>query len=153
MPLNKETNHWNCQKCQEICGNHLRFLNERSKPENQAWIAPSTAALTKLKRMWWIKNIFLISKLKLMRTLIIPIFLFAYDSRTLSADTQRFVEALEMRCSRKILNMSCRDHITNEDCPVGWDCRIHWLHLCRGVRPLPTSVLDMTLNNLMVRFQ
>ena len=20
-------------------------------------------------------------------------------------------------------------------CPVGWDCRIHWLHLCRGVRP------------------
>ena len=22
------------------------------------------------------------------------------------------------------------------DCPVGWDCKIHWLHLCRGVRPL-----------------
>ena len=20
-------------------------------------------------------------------------------------------------------------------CPVGWDCRIHWLHLCRGIRP------------------
>ena len=20
-------------------------------------------------------------------------------------------------------------------CPVGWGCRIHWLHLCRGVRP------------------
>ena len=20
-------------------------------------------------------------------------------------------------------------------CPVGWICRIHWLHLCRGVRP------------------
>ena len=20
-------------------------------------------------------------------------------------------------------------------CPVGWDCRIHWLLLCRGVRP------------------
>ena len=39
-------------------------------------------------------------------------------------------------------------------CPVGWGCRIHWLHLCRGVRPPPqTSVLDMTLNNLMVRFQ
>ena len=39
--------------------------------------------------------------------------------------------------------------------PVGWDCRIvHQLHLCRGVRPPPqTSVLDMTLNNLMERFQ
>ena len=21
------------------------------------------------------------------------------------------------------------------DCPVSWGCRIHWLHLCRGVRP------------------
>ena len=38
-------------------------------------------------------------------------------------------------------------------CPVGWGCRIHRLHLCRGVRPPLTSVLDMTLNNLMVRFQ
>ena len=39
-------------------------------------------------------------------------------------------------------------------CPVGWDCRIHRRLLCRGVRlPSPTSVLDMTLNNLMVRFQ
>ena len=33
-------------------------------------------------------------------------------------------------------------------CPVGWGCRIQWLHLW-----IPTSVLDMTLNNLMVRFQ
>ena len=39
-------------------------------------------------------------------------------------------------------------------CPVSWGCRIHWLHLCRGVSPPPlTSVLVMTLNNLMVRFQ
>ena len=21
------------------------------------------------------------------------------------------------------------------NCSVGWGCRIHWLHLCRGVRP------------------
>ena len=39
-------------------------------------------------------------------------------------------------------------------CPVGWGCRIHRLLLCRGVRPPPPkSVLDMTLNDLMVRFQ
>ena len=39
-------------------------------------------------------------------------------------------------------------------CLFGWSCRIHWLHLCRGVRPpRPTSVLDMTLNNLMVRLK
>ena len=31
------------------------------------------------------------------------------------------------------------------DCPVSWGCRIHRLLLCRGVRPLPTSVPDMTI--------
>ena len=39
-------------------------------------------------------------------------------------------------------------------CRVSRDCRIHRLRLSREVRPPhPTSVLDMTLNNLMVRFQ
>ena len=32
-------------------------------------------------------------------------------------------------------------------------CRIHRLHLCKGVTQLPMSVLDMALNSLMVRFQ
>ena len=36
---------------------------------------------------------------------------------------------------------------------VGWGSGIHWLQLCRGVRLPQTSVLDMTLNNLMVRLQ
>ena len=30
---------------------------------------------------------------------------------------------------------------TMYSCPVGWGCRIHWLHLWRRVRPHPTSVL------------
>ena len=34
--------------------------------------------------------------------------------------------------------------------PIGWGCRIHQLY--RG-NPPTKSVLDMTLNNLMVRFQ
>ena len=36
---------------------------------------------------------------------------------------------------------------------VGWSCRIHQYYLRRGVKTFPTSVLDMTLNNLMVRLQ
>ena len=42
---------------------------------------------------------------------------------------------------------------TNEEWPSGGGCRICRLHLCRGVRPPPMSILYMTLNNLMVRFQ
>ena len=38
--------------------------------------------------------------------------------------------------------------------PVNWGCKIHQLHLCRGLRPSPpTSVLHMTLNNLLPRLQ
>ena len=44
--------------------------------------------------------------------------------------------------------------INLSSCPVGWGCRIHQLHLCRGVRPPSLmSVLDRTLNNLMARLQ
>ena len=36
--------------------------------------------------------------------------------------------------------------------PVGWGCRIHRLHLYRGVRPSTSmSFLYMTLNSLMVK--
>ena len=38
-------------------------------------------------------------------------------------------------------------------CPVGWGCRIHRLHLCRGVTSHQKSVLNMTLNNRIVRLQ
>ena len=34
---------------------------------------------------------------------------------------------------------------------VGWGCRIHQLHLCRGVWFPTKSVLSITLNNLVVR--
>ena len=39
------------------------------------------------------------------------------------------------------------------NCPVSWGCRIHQLLLCRWVKHPSTNILNMTLNNLMVRFQ
>ena len=38
-------------------------------------------------------------------------------------------------------------------CPVGWSCRIHRLHLCRGIKPLPNMCPEYDTENLMVRFQ
>ena len=37
--------------------------------------------------------------------------------------------------------------------PVGWGWRKHRLYLSRGARPSTTSVLDMTMKNLMVKFK
>ena len=49
-----------------------------------------------------------------MRTLALSIFLYAYESWTLTADLERKITALEMRCYRKILDISYKDHVTNQ---------------------------------------
>ena len=50
-----------------------------------------------------------------MRSLVIPIFLYACESWTLTAELQRRIQAMEMRCYRKILRISYKDHVTNEE--------------------------------------
>ena len=49
------------------------------------------------------------------------------------------------------LSIQSSDETLDFHSPVSWGCRICQLHLCRGIRLLPMSVLDMTLKHLMVR--
>ena len=55
------------------------------------------------------------SKVRLMRSLAMSIFLYACETWTITADIERRIQALEMRCFRKLLGISYRDHITNEE--------------------------------------
>ena len=48
-----------------------------------------------------------------MRSLVTSIFLYACESWTLTAELQRRI--MEMRCYRKILHISYKDHVTNEE--------------------------------------
>ena len=89
--------------------------NEGSKTEILSRIAQTTAALSRLKIIWRDKNISLASKVKLMRTLILSTFLYACESWTLTAEIVRRIQALEMRCYRRLLNISYKDHVTNEE--------------------------------------
>ena len=89
--------------------------NKRSKPEILSRIAQTTAALSRLKIIWRDKNISLASKVKLMRTLILSTFLYACESWTLTAEIERRIQALEMRCYRRLLNISYKEHVTNEE--------------------------------------
>ena len=86
-----------------------------SKPEILSRIAQATAALTKLKPIWRDNNISLGSKVKLMRSLVISIFLYACESWTLTAELEKRTQAFEMRCYRRLLNISYKDHVTNEE--------------------------------------
>ena len=50
-----------------------------------------------------------------MRSLGTSIFLYDSESWTLTAQLQRRMQAMEMRCYRKILRISYKDHVTNEE--------------------------------------
>ena len=98
----------------------LKYLGEvvsddGFKPEILSRIAQATAALTKLKPNWRNNNISLGPQVKLMRSLVISVFLCACESWTLTAEFEKRTQAFEMRCFRRLLNISYKDHVTNEE--------------------------------------
>ena len=50
-----------------------------------------------------------------MRTLILSTFFYACESWTFTAEIKRRIQALEMRCYRRLLNITYKDHVTNEE--------------------------------------
>ena len=81
------------------------------KPEILSRIAQTIAALTRLKPVWNDRSISLSSKIQLMCSLVTSIFLYACESGTLTAELQRRIKAMEMRCYRKILRISYKNHV------------------------------------------
>ena len=79
------------------------ITDEGSKPEILSRITQATAALMRLKPVCIDKNISLSSKIRLMRSLVTSILLYACESWTLTAELQRRIQAMKMRCYRKIL--------------------------------------------------
>ena len=82
------------------------ITNTGSKPEILSRIAQTTAALTKLRPVWNIRSISLSSKVRLMCSLVTSIVLYACETWTLTAELQRGIQAMEMRCYCKILRIS-----------------------------------------------
>ena len=77
--------------------------------------AQATAAFTKLKPIWRDNNISHGSQVKLIRSLVISIFLYACESWILTAELEKRTKAFERRCYRRLLNISYKDHVTNEE--------------------------------------
>ena len=50
-----------------------------------------------------------------MCSLVISIFLYACETWTLTAELEKRKQAFEMRCYRRLLNISYKDHVTNEE--------------------------------------
>ena len=74
------------------------ITDEGSKPEILSRIAQATAALTRLKPVCIDKSISLSSKIRLMRSLVTSIFLYACESWIFTAELQRRIQAMKLRC-------------------------------------------------------
>ena len=91
------------------------ITDEGSKPEILSRRAQRTAALTRLKPVWIDKSISLSSKIRLVRSLVTSIVQYACESWTLTEKLQRRIKAMVMRYYRKILHISYKDHVTNNE--------------------------------------
>ena len=91
------------------------ITDEGFKHEILSRIAQTTAALKRLKPVWNNRSISLSSKIQLMCSLVTSIFLYACESWTLTAELLRRIQAMEVRCYYKILRISYKDHVTNEE--------------------------------------
>ena len=74
------------------------ITDEGSKPEILSRIAQMTSALTRLKPVWNDTCISLSSKIQQMCSLVTSIFLYAFESWTLTTELQRKIQAMEMSC-------------------------------------------------------
>ena len=90
------------------------ITDEGSKPEILSRLAQATAALTRLKPVWNDRSISPSSKIRPMHSFVTSIFLYACESWTLTAELQRRIQAMEMRCYCKILRISYKDHVTED---------------------------------------
>ena len=91
------------------------IADEGSKSEILSRIARTTAALTRLKPVWNYMSISLSSKIRLMRSIFTFCILYACESWALATELQRRILTMEIRCYRKILHISYKDHVTNEE--------------------------------------
>ena len=98
---------------------HFKYLgaiicDEGSRREVLPRAAQIMAALARQKNIWKDKNIRIKHNIRLIRALVITIFLYACETWTLTAELQRRIQSLECRCFRKILGISYEDRVTNE---------------------------------------
>ena len=84
-----------------------------SKADILARTGQTIAALSRLNVIWYDKTLKLKLKIRLLQSLVNSMFLYACETWTITKELQRKITTLEMRCLRRLLNISYRDRITN----------------------------------------
>ncbi|KAI8521374.1 hypothetical protein Bbelb_011280 [Branchiostoma belcheri] len=93
----------------------LQTADCSSSREVKIRIAKSTSVLGKLKHIWASSNISTKTKIYLLRSLVLSIFLYGAEAWTLNAEITKRINAFEMNCYRILLQIHWSTHTTNEE--------------------------------------
>ena len=86
----------------------------KSLTEIKNRIALATGAISNLTVLWKCRKISFTVKFKLYNTLILSVLMYGCESWTLVAESERRLQAFEMKCFRRLLGISYKEHKTNE---------------------------------------
>ena len=86
----------------------------KSLTEIKSRIALATAASSNLSVLWKSRKISFKVKFRMYNTLVLSILLYGCECWTLLAESERRLQAFEMKCFRRMLGISYREHKTNE---------------------------------------
>jgi len=86
----------------------------RSVQEIKTRIAIATSSLAKLKPIWRDKNISMKSRMCLLRALVTSVFLYGCETWTLTAEMEKRINAFEMNCMRRLLQVHYTSHTSNK---------------------------------------
>ena len=75
----------------------------------------ASTALGKLQKVWSDKDLILSTKLCLLNALVYPVLLYGSEIWTIKKNDLKKLVAFEMCCYRKVLNITWKDMIRNED--------------------------------------
>ena len=70
--------------------------------------------MARLKNIWNSKDVTFQTKIKLFKALILSTLLYGCESWTLTAETTKKLQSFELRCYRRMLGISWKEHRTND---------------------------------------
>ena len=102
-------------------GNRFKYLGVTLTPSNDSTseiksrLLLASTVLRKLRKVWSDKDITLSTKLRLLNAFFYPVLLYGSKIWTIKKNDLKKIVAFEMRCYRKVLNITWKDKIRNED--------------------------------------
>jgi hypothetical protein len=100
---------------------HFKYLGTEVTEQNSSSLdikcrlAQALAGLSNLRTVWQNNRVTLTTKLRLLDCLVLPIALYGCEAWTLTKSDSNKISAFGMKCLRGVLNITWRDHITNQD--------------------------------------